>query len=200
MKNKKGEQSVSSILMLLFQIMMFGVISVIMVTGAYFFFAVGNDYVVLNLYNASTTFNTTAEIHTAFEDTVSYYQGIDLGFIDNMWFYAYLILVIVSFGAAYRVKTNYFTFFSLITYGLMLLLFVAGLFGTIMQFLYNDILQRLFLNLAISTPLLAYYVANYGIIFLVHAGLLFLTTMIDFDFAALRGRKKKEVASLDEIV
>lgn len=196
--NKRG-QVFGNILMIMFMIMMFGVFSVIMITGGYMSYAVGNDYIVLPLYNASTTFDTSAEITEGFENTVIYYQGIDLGFMDNLWLFAYSTLVVMSFGAAYMVRsTNYFSFFSILTYGLMVILFVAGLFGTLIQFLYNDILLKLFINIAIDTPFLAYYVLNYGFIFLIHSVLLLLVTNLDMGFAGLQGRKNKEIASLDD--
>jgi len=197
-KNNKAQQSSFSILLVLLIIMIFGLISVISVIVTYTTYTVGNDYVVLNLYNASQTFNSTAEINAGFADVTRNYQDIDLSFIDRMWAFAYFVLVVISFRIAYMAKsTNYFSFISMLIYGMMFILFVAGLFGTLTEYLYSDILLKMFINLAVNTPLLGYYVLNYGWVFLLHGVGLLLTTVLDFDFAFRKNRKQKEIASLD---
>lgn len=198
MINKKSQQSSANILLIFFIIMIFGVISVIYVIVGYTTYVVGNDYIVLNLYNASQSLDNTPQFQTAYETIVTNYQELDLSFIDRLWAFSYLVLVIISFGMAYSARsTNYFSFISMLVYGMMFVLFVAGLFSTLINFLYNDILQQMFINLAVSTPLLGYYVLNYGWIFLLHGCGLLLMTVLDFDLAFRKNRKQKEIAALD---
>lgn len=200
MINNKKSQS-GSILIVMVVILVFSVISIIGVTMGYFFFAVGNDYITLPMYNISITMNHTSQFNTAYEDVTTNYQNLDLSFIDDMWAFGYLTMVIISFMIAYKSRTNYFSWLAMLTYGLMFILFIAGIFSILINILYNDILLKLFINLAVNTPKLAYFVSNFGFIFLIHSAALLLTMVLDFDIEFLRNRKNKEVASLgDEII
>ena len=185
--------------MIYFALMIFGIIAVSYVIITYTSYVVGNDYIVLNLYNASQELNSSAQFQAAYDQVATNYQSIDLSFIDRMFGFGYLVLVIASFTMAYQARgTNYFGFLSMLTYGLMFVLFVAGLFGTFIEYLYNDILLQMFINMAVNTPLLGYYVTNYGWIFLLHSAALLLVTVIDLDFAFRKNRKEKELAAMDD--
>lgn len=198
MKNKKS-QAVSSLLMIYFAMFIFSVISIIAVIMTYTEYAIGNDYVLIPMYNISEQLNNSARIENASAQIVTNYQGMDLDFIDNMWFFSYFILLISSFGIAYKTKSvNYFSFLSMLTYGLMIVLFIASLFSAVLNILYYDILQNLFINMAVSVPKLAYFVRNFGYITLLHSASLLLIMMLDFDFAFIRNRQKKEEQAFDD--
>ena len=194
MKNKRG-----SLLEGYLALMIWGVISIIFVTAAYFYFSIGNDYVILNLYNVSQTMNNTAALNAGYGGIVTSYQSTNLDMIDNMWFYGYLIVSIIGLIMSYRTRRmNYFGFLSLLTYGLMFILFVAGLFGTVINWWYNDILLMMFTNLAVNVPYFAFYIKNYGLILLIQSAVMLLINMVDFDLASINNRKKKEQMSFDD--
>jgi len=200
LKKKKGQ---SDILMILFISLLFTIIMIIGIIMTYFNFAIGNDYVMLPLYNVSQSFNSSAQINAGYDTIVQNYQDTDLSFIDNGWFFGYMALVMVSLMIAYSSKSmNYFAFLSWLTYGLMFFLYVVGIFSVLANFLYSDILLNLFLNLAIVTPKLGWFIANYGWVFLLHATALLLIKVLDFDFATMKQRKKREIESIndDELV
>lgn len=197
MKNKKG-QLIPEFLAILY----FGVISVIIITAAYFYFAMGNDYLVLPFYNATESVNFSTTISDAMGTTVENYQNTNLSIIDNVWFIAYLIISMMGYRAAYISRgLNYFSWVNMLMYGVMVLLFVASLFYVVINWWYTDILLNLFTNLAVNVPKFAFYVENYGFIFFLQAVSMLLINVVDFDIARNKQRKNKEVQSLeDEIV
>lgn len=190
---KKG-----NLLPLYFAIMIFGIISVLVITLGYFYFAVGNDYLVLPLYNGSQTTNYSDTINQGFENTIGNYQGTNLSFIDNFWFLAYLMISIAGLVAAYTSRnTHYFSWSNMLFSGTMIILFIVGLFSTLINWFYFDILLNLFNNMAVNVPKFAFYVENYGFIFFLQMMAMLLINVIDFDYAKLLQRKKKEKETLD---
>lgn len=197
--------NVSNILMIFLAIGIFGLISVMIATIGYLQYAIGHDYVVLNLYDVSQQegFANTSQFQTAYETVVTDYQSIDINdLVDDVWFFAYGVVVIISLYLAYRSRAmNYFSFISMLTYGLMMVLFVIGIFGVIISWWYNEILLKLFINLAVNPVLFEYYVRNFSFLFMIHAVVLLLINVIDFDFATIMSRKQKEQDSIgDEIL
>lgn len=192
-QNKRG------VLSYFFGIMIFFLISIVGIAGTYFYFAVGNDYLILNLYNASTTANNSALIDAGFEEVVTNYQNTSLGFIDNVWLFSYMFISIIGFSGAYFSRSmNYYSWLSMLTYGLMFFLFILGLFLIIINWLYRDILLNLFDNLAVNLPKFAFVLDNLGLIFLLQASIMLLLNVVDFDFAFIMGRKSKEQKTLTQ--
>lgn len=199
-KNKKG--SITDLLASFFGIAIFGLISVILITVVYLWFAVGHDYIVLPMYTISQQpgFANSSQFQTAYEGTVTNYREIDINnLVDNTWLFGYFIVIVISMYLAYRSKTtNLFSWLSMLTYGLMLVLFVVGMFGIVISWWYEDILLKLFTNLAVNPIAFAYYVRNFSTLFLFQAAAMLLVNIIDFDFSTIFNRKNKENQALDD--
>lgn len=189
----------SNVIVYMITLLVFGLIALMYITFAYFSFAVGNDFIIIPLYNATSTTNYGDNIETAFATTVEDYQGTNLDFIDDFWFFSYCLVSVLGFYGAYSSRTtNYWSWLSMLTYGLMLMLFIAGLFYVVINWWYNDILLKLFDNLAINLPKFAWYIRNYGFLFLLQSAAMLLINIVDLDISYIRNRKKKEQASLDD--
>lgn len=199
-KSKKG--SIIDLLAVFMGIAIFGLISVILITMAYLLFAIGHDYVVLPMYNISQQpgFSNTSQFQAAYEFQVTSYQGMDInGLVDDTWLFGYFIVIVSSFYLAYKSRsTNYFSWLSMLTYGLMLLLFIVGLVGVVISWWYNEILLKLFINLAVNPVLFGYYIRNFSMLFLLQAAGMLLINIIDLDLASILQRKKKEDQALDD--
>ncbi len=196
-KTKKGEMN---ILLILFVMMVFSVILIIGIIFAYILFAAGHDYAILTLYDAGVESNQSAEIQAGFENTVESYRSIDISSVsDNIWLFSYLSMSIIGFVAAYRSRrTGIFSFLSILTYGILFMLYLFSFFLVIMQWLYFDILLNLFTNLVPNLPMLEFWVTNGGIMFLIQASLLLLVKVIDLDLSSWKAREKKELAAFDD--
>jgi hypothetical protein len=201
LKNQK-KGSVLNLLSGYFGIALFGLVSVILITVIYLFFAIGHDYVVLPMYDISQQpgFSNTSEFQTAYEYQVTSYQGMDINdLVDDTWMFGFFIQLVISLFLAYRSRSaNYFSWISMLTYGLMLVLFVVGLFGTLISWWYEEILLKLFTNLAVNPVLYAYYVRNFSFVFMLQAALMLLTNVINLDLSTLFNRKKREDQALDD--
>lgn len=194
-KNKKGQ--ISNIIG---YILLFSLIAVLYVFSSYFIFSMGNDYIVYNLVDIGQNVNFSEKINTGFQTLGVNYQDTNLDIIDNGFLLSYLILIISSLIVAYRSRgLNYFGFLNIMTYGLMFLLFLLGIIGVIVKWIYTDWLLALFTNLSINLPLFAFYINNLYIISLLHLVVLFLIMVIDLDFTSINTRKKNERMSLNQM-
>lgn len=192
--NKKG--NVPEIMITL---MVIGLLSIIFIIIGLLVYVIGNDYVMIPLLNASQTFNASEGITTGFNTVANNYHNMELSFMDDVWLFVYILVSIAGFVMSYKSKGDSpFTFLSMLTYGLMLILFIGGFFATIMSWLYYELLMNLFINYTPNLPKLAYYISNYGVILLLQSGLMLLLRTIDFDFRSLNNRRKNEIQSLND--
>lgn len=203
---KKGSINV---LFLMFILMIFSVIMISGLIVGYFIFAVGHDYAILPTYDAGITmteeFNSSEQLVTGFENTVESYRNIDINTAsDNVFIFAYVTFTITAFMVSYYSRgSGTFAFLSLITYGVILVLYVFGLFMILLNTLYYDVLQRLFTNLVVSLPVFEWWLENSGVIMLVQASILLIVRELDFDFRSFKLRKKSENLSViddDELI
>lgn len=200
--NKQKKGGIGDLLATFMGIAIFGLISVVLITVVYLWYAVGHDYIVLPMYDVSQQggFVNDTQFQTAYETTVTNYQDIDINnLVDDTWLFGYFIVIILSMYLAYRSKTtNIFSWVSMLTYGLMIVLFVVGLFGVIISWWYDQLLLNLFDNLAVNPIAFAYYVRNFSQLFLFQAAAMLLVNIVDFDFSTIFNRKKKEAQALDD--
>lgn len=195
-KSKKGDVN---ILLILFIIMIFSVVLLLGIIFAYILFVAGHDYAVLPLYNAGVLSNQSPEIQTGFENTVESYEGFDINTIsDNLWFFSYIFMSIIAYVFAYKSRnTNFFSFLSMLTYGIMLILYIFSFFLIIINWLYSDVLLNLFINFIPNLPKLDWWVSNAGIVILIQATTLLLIKTIDFDFTSWKNRRKADGGDFD---
>lgn len=198
--SKKAEMNILFILLIM---MVFSVILILGIIFAQIFYVAGHDFAVLNLYQAGVTFNGSQQIQDGFENTVTSYQSIEISKVsDNIWFFSYFTMSLIGYMTAYRSRsTGIFSFLSILTFGILFILYIFSFFLIIMNWLYFDILTNLFVNVVPNLPKLEWWINNGGIIFLLQASTMLLVKVIDFDFSSWNARRKKESDTFDnEIV
>lgn len=196
-KNKKGNMLES---MLYFTIIPLILISSIIVF--YFFFVVGNNNVAVPLVDAGlNSFNDTVIVN-GLNDAGDFYHDFNLSFIDYGCLLSLVMVTAISLIISYFSRNlNYFTFLSLLTYGLMFVLFILGIVEIYTDFFY-DTLINLFPTLIIHLPIFNWFLTNVGVYCLVLFCIMLLINQLDFDLAIINNRKKKEndLLNQDEIV
>lgn len=185
--------------------MVFFVIVTLLIGFVYLLYVVGNDYVVVTLWESTNTsqetLNFTSNITTGFNNQVTWYQNISLSIIDNMVFVSYILFFVGSLIVAYFTREiDNFSWLLNLFYGVMLLLFVLGLFIITIEWLYDDIILNLFDIPLINTPYYSWLKENLGLVFIVQSVLFLLVNKLDFDNALSNQRKKKESEAFDEII
>jgi hypothetical protein len=192
--NKKGEmtQAIGVILMFSLFVIIFSLV-------AYFIFVAGNNYIAVPLTNITNVTNFDAMINTGIQAAGEEYQATNLDIIDYGIFAALVIMTCSGLMIAYYSRQlDYFSFLSMLTYGLMVLLFILGLIEIITDWFY-DLIINLFPSLVIDLPILSWFLDNLGLYFLILVGTMFLINQIDFDLAVINKRKNKEFEE-DEVV
>lgn len=190
-KSKRGD---SNILIILVTMMVVALMIVMGIVFAFVYYVGGHDFAVLPLYTAAVGFNASPEIQAGFENTVESYEAIDVsGVADNIFFFAWFFASAIGYGVAYRSRgTGNFSFLSMLTFGLMFILYIFSFFLVIMQWLYFDILLNLFINLIPNLPKLEWFLTFGGIVFLLQASTMLLLKVVDLDFRSFFGRRKAE--------
>lgn len=176
-----------------FILMIFGLISVIVITISYFEFAMGNDYILIPIHNISNQSSFSPEILNGMDKVLEDYQNTNLDIIDNVWFLSFLIVSIMGIYIAYQQRQqSYFSWVTMLFIGMTIMMFIVGLFSILINWFYTDIMLKLFIKLVIHVPKFAYYVENFGFIWFIQACLMMLANIIDVDYATMFTRKKKE--------
>ena len=186
-KNKKGD-----LMQIFFYILIFGFIVSIGLLGSYVYIASLNDYALVPIQDAGINTFDNAEIDNAFINAGNSYEAIGWGYIDWLLGLVILIFIFVSLAISYKSKeVNYFSWLSILFYGLMFMLFLLSLIG-----LWTDYFIRLTNNLLpnfnINLPIFGFYMSKIGVISLLQMAGCLLVNLIDFDFSSIWNRKKKE--------
>ena len=200
-KNKKGNIYIQFSLFF----MVFFLLGTITIFLGYFIFALGNDYVVVPLWEqantSQSTFNHSVAIQQGFNDQVTFYQSINLRLIDNIFFVSWVMFVVGSLIFAYLSREiDNFNWLLTLFYGIMIMLFVLGLFIITIEWFYDDIILNLFGSPIINTPYYTWLKENLGLIFVIHSAILLLVNRLDFDNALSNQRKRKEQEAFEEIL
>lgn len=193
-KDKKGEMMQAVGVILFFSIM-----AVISALVGYFIFVTGNNYVVVPLTNTTNHTNFDPMINTGIQHAAEEYQNTNLSIIDYGILFAMVIMTGSGLMISYHSRQlDYFSFLSLLTYGLMVLLFILSLIEIVTDWFYSLVIN-LFPSIVIDLPILNWFLANIGVYFLLLVGAMLLLNQLDFDLAVINRRKNKEFED-DEVV
>lgn len=196
--NKRAD---TNILLILFTMMVVALMIVLGVVFSFVLYVGGHDFAVLKMYDAAVLFNASPEIQAGFESTVESYEAVDVSSIaDNIFLFGYFFASMIAYAIAYKSRgMGNFSFLSMLTFGLALVLFIFSFFLVIMNFLYFQILLGLFINLIPNLPFMEWWITNGGIVFLVQASTLLLVKVVDLDFRSFGARKKAEATYDDDL-
>jgi hypothetical protein len=172
-------------------------------TSTYLITAVAyNDYVIVELQTFTEDFESKGYIPSEAVDLSD-----DLGESYQVWIYnsnrifilMYVIFFVESLVLAYFTKrVNYFSFFGILLYGIMILLFLMSIFLNLSKWFLNDFLAKLIPPTLTIIPSFAWFLNYSGIILAVQLGLCLLINQLDLDLARLLSRKQKERSTLSD--
>ena len=120
-------------------------------------------------------------------------------FLDMIWLIGFLALAWgVGYSSYFSKREGYFSAISLMTYGVLILLFISAWFIELSEWFNTEIVNAVLPALSLSTPFYTYYLAHAGVINAILIVLCILLNVFDFDFATYNSRKDKEMTNREE--
>lgn len=172
-------------------------------TSAYLVTAVVyNDYIVYELQVFIEDFNADGYLP---DQAVT--ASDQLGEEWQQWIYnanrifilMYVLFFMETVLMSYFVKSlNYISFFTILFYGSMILLFVLSIFLNLSKWFLNDFLVKLIPPALSIIPSFAWFLNYAGIILFIQMMICMLVNQLDFDLVSIISRKKKEQSVLSE--
>ena len=174
----------------------FSFVSSMILGFALIFLAMYNDYLLAEVDAIYLSFVADGLVGTWVADIIGLGSEILLAvptFIDIIWLISFLTLVWVLGESSYNAKREgYFSVISLMTYGIMVLLFISSIFLELATWFNTEIVDKALPTLTTSTPFFSYYLAHAGVFNAIIIVVCILLNVFDFDFATYGARKDKE--------
>lgn len=178
----------------------FSLVSIIMIFMLYFIFILGNNYIAVPLTNITNVTNFDPMINTGIENAGLSYQSTNLQMIDWGFLFGLVVLTSTSLSLSYYSRNiNYFSFLSILTYGLMFLMFIVSMIEITTDWFYS-MLINLFPSMVVNLPIFSWFLSNMGIYLLSLMSIMLLLNQVDFDLAVIYRRKDKENDVFDDEV
>lgn len=133
--------------------------------------------------------------------TDSFIQGFNvvIPMVDKLWAVTFILLIAGIFIEAYKTKRRgYFELVSLLSFGVMIFLFIFSIWNQVTNYLYSVFIQGILRNISSQLYFFNIYIEYMFIINLVIVIIAILINFIDFDFSKFNTRKDKEIQS-DEL-
>ena len=122
-------------------------------------------------------------------------------FLDMIWLISFLALAWgVCYSSYFSKREGYFGAVSLMTYGVLILLFISSWFIELSEWFNTEIVSSVLPSLSLSTPFYTYYLAHAGVVNAILIVLCILLNVFDFDFATYNSRKDKEMTNREEAI
>jgi hypothetical protein len=162
-----------------------------------FFYAVFNDYVYYNLNIAVTTLESSGLIGEWVNAMMESFQNTILVLLPNtldlLWAGTFLLFVYSFFQASYYAKREgYFGVLGFMTFGIMGVLFILGIFETLTNWFQTEFIAKVIPTLIYSTPLFNLYISNLGLVNLSIIAIAVVLNFVDLDINKFNFRKNKE--------
>ena len=174
----------------------FSLISTILLSVMLFFYVANHDYLFIEIYDIGENFVDNDLM------SVSFLDGIENVFLemqvipqtlDILWLLSFIMLVIGVWRNSYFAdRLGYFSIVSLLTYGVMVFLFLSSIFYQISDWLFDVFIKNLLNNYSFAIPFFSFYLENYGLINAIIITIALILNFVDFDFSKFTTRKDKE--------
>ena len=146
-KNSKGMLKAFGV------VVTFSLVSVMMIFILYLIFTLGNNYIAVPLINVTNVTNFDPMINAGIEQAGLSYQNTNLQMIDWGFFFGLVVLTSTSLSLSYYSRCmNYFSFLSILTYGLMFLMFIVSMIEITTDWIYT-MLVNLLPSIVINLPM-----------------------------------------------
>lgn len=172
-------------------------ISTLFIGFGLFFYAIFNDYLYYYLNQAVVSLESNGLIGSWVNTLMESMQDNILVLIPNtldlLWVLAFLLFVIGFLSSAYYTKREgYFSALAFLTYGIMSVLFILGIFTTLSTWFQTEFIGKVMPNLVYTTPFFNLYLANVGLISTLLIALAIILNFVDFELTRFNIRKDAE--------
>ena len=109
----------------------------------------------------------------------------------------YLILLIITVSYAYMIRdSNEISFFMILFYGIMIVMFLVGLMEVFTDWIITEVMSKLVPNALSFFPKFEWYINHLGLITIVHALTILLVSKFNFNISKKKGINAKEVEAI----
>ena len=161
-----------------------------------------NDYVVYDLQTFIETQHARGNLNNETvlaSDSYGESYQIWINNTDRIFVLMYVLFFIESLLFSYFAKSmDYFSFFSFMFYGLMIVLFLLSIFLNVSEWFLNDFLLKLIPEALTILPNFGWFLDRAGLILFIQLILCLLANQLDLDLLRVITRKKKEQSVLNE--
>lgn len=178
-------------------ILLFSLVSIVYISFALINFAAVNDYVFYEMQNITETLERDAIIRAGTANftlsAADSYRTTNLH-IDDFWLFLYMVFFISTLITAYKTRQkNYYSFLSIMFYGIMFILFLLSIFASLTDWFNEQVLLRALPNAIILLPKFYFFLEHIGIFTSIQVVACLVVNQLNFDFATIRERRKKEI-------
>lgn len=183
----------------------FGLISTIGIFISLLSYVMINDNIIYPTYNVINDVGENLNVPVDYLDVVDRATSI-LDYIpkaiDYIWFAGYISLVVSLIKNSYFAKREgYFSIISLITFGIIFILFLSSIFFYINDYIINVLIYGVLSNVYTELTFFNFYLSNYGLLNTLVIFICIIANFVDFDFSKFNTRKDKEMQyQNDEII
>jgi hypothetical protein len=185
-----------------FLLVMSSFIFALAVTMFILYYGISADYIIFNLQNVTDSLATSGVISEASrgvaESSGLQFMGI-IDLVDVVWLLSYVLFVISTLYYAYKMRNaDEIGMFAFLFYGIMLVLFIGGLFEQITNWLWNTVALNLLPNVASYVPMFTFYLSNVGVINFIHLLVIIVISKLNFNFAFRKQSNEQELKAIEQ--
>lgn len=186
-------------------VMYYSLISIIIIFILLVYYVLIHDSLMVTFYNIGVAINGQGLLDSIFvsilETAVITFELVPSA-LDLLWFAGFISLIYSLISEAYFSKRDgYWSMYSYLTFGILILLFFSSLISTVSEWLYTVLIEGVLVNLAPQLTFFNFYFSNYQIINLLVIISCLVANFVDLDFAKFNSRKAKETIPInDEVV
>jgi len=173
-----------------------GITSSISLGVALTLFIIIHDYILLTLNDVANSLigagisgNWISSVINGFINNITAW----IPALDYLWLASFIVTISGVFMASYRAKREgYFSLFGKLSFGVMILLFIATLFENFTSYIYNVFFNVILVNVSDSLVFFSFYIKNFVIINFIILIIAIALNFIDFGFSDFFNRKVRE--------
>ena len=181
----------------------YNIVSLMFIFSILFTYGVGKDYILYPIYNVAVSLQSSGLFGSWVADFISTTANVsDIipQYLDLLWLLLTLTLFIELIIASYYAqREGWFSTLGFMTFGILLFLFMTGVFSEIGTWFQDNFITGLFGNVAYTTPFLNFYLGNLLMVNLTVVVICVIANFVDLDLSGFGSRKDKEV-SLEEVI
>ncbi len=177
-------------------IIIFSFISIIFIFLSLLSLGAMNNYGSYELYKLSKEFIANGLMHNAFLSTVESLASTTLTilpYIDLLFLFSLISMISGSLVFSYFTKReNYFSIFNFAVFGMMIFVYVGGIFLELTHWFRDEILLKVFPTYSSYLPIFDWYLSNVMVINIILVVACIIANFVHLDLLKFSNRKKDE--------